>query len=557
MAKSHKVLIANSGSSAGHLHGRELCQESLQCEFQAGGEASLGNKRKNVGRSDTSQANFSSSTRGLGGLPPARSQRGTRRQLLRDLAADQRTAAAIFTSMTKDMAPEDRPAGRGVCLCGWTKQAARPGQDKPKIELHRAETNEGPRAFYRGLSRCKLRWVCPICTRQASEAARDSLNVALAASREAGHVPILITLTARHHVDMSLARFWSALSGAEKALKNLRRWKQMRDSEMVGFAKAVEATHGRHGWHPHFHLLLVMRAGSEAEALDQVAWLRDAWLSQLDRAGLDGTSDAARKRAFDAQGAAAAGAYVTKWGAAEELALSGTKSGRHGGRSPWQLLRDARTGNDEKTRERAAALWFEFVTVFQGVHQLRLSPGLKELVADHREDGEGEAEPPEAVPVVQFGDVDWEIGRWRRTLMREAAEDAPQDEARAAVLTVLMGDQSDSDLDKPDNAEDVELIERDEDQDGGRDDQDRDARGADLRGARDRRHSRRSCESAAAGAYQPPSPAADGGGLAVVAATVDLDGRPHGAGVLPASGGDPTRTVGPVFDRPAGAGIHH
>lgn len=398
-------------------------------------EAPLGSKRKNVG----SQGGGKSDPAQLA-KAEAEAKKKRTRQLMRELAADQRTAASIYRSMV----PEgQKAAGRGVCLCGWTKIAGK------TVELHRAENKDGVRAFYTGLGKCGLRWVCPICTRVASEKARETLNDALAAARNSGFVPVLITLTARHHVGMGLQDFWSRLSTAEKQLKDIQGWRRMkaRNGPMVGFAKAIEATHGRNGWHPHFHLLMVMRADSELEAIESVQWIREAWLEQLEGVGLDGRSPAARRRAFDAQGAAQAGSYVTKWGAAEELALSGAKAGRDGGRTPWQLLRDARTAEEEPDRRRAAALWWEFVQVFKGAHQVRLSPSLKALVADYRED-----HPPaededrlEAQPVFGFTDPEWEVGRWRRTMMREAVEDASADQARDAVLAALLSDRCDRD----------------------------------------------------------------------------------------------------------------
>ena len=402
---------------------------------RAKGGSPLGNKRKNIGSNVSAKDDPVQQARAK-----AAAQKKRTRQLLRELAADQRTAASIYRSMV----PEgEKAAGRGVCLCGWTKIA---GQ---KVELHRAEGEDGSHAFYKGLSKCGLRWVCPICTRAASEKARANLNDALAAAREAGFVPVLVTLTARHHKRMPLVDFWKRLSTAEQQLKDLQAWRRMngKKGRMVGFAKAVEATHGRHGWHPHFHLLMVMRANSEAEAIEEVQWIREAWLEQLEGVGLDGTSPAAVRRAFDVQGAAQAGSYVTKWGAAEELSLSGAKTGRGGGRTPWQLLRDARTAEAERDRRQAAALWWEFVQTFKGVHQLRLSPSLKALIAAHKEKQPpaDEDERPEAHPVFCFKDPDWEIGRWRRTMMREAAEDAPLDLVREAVLAVLLGDRRDQD----------------------------------------------------------------------------------------------------------------
>ena len=94
---------------------------------------------------------------------------------------------------------------------------------------------------------------------------------------------------------------------------------------LIGSVTATEVTGGgTHGWHPHFHTLMLIEATTEAEAIEFVERLRAPWLSCLRAFGLDGAG-----AAFDVQGAASAGNYVGKWGAAEELALGERK------RTPW------------------------------------------------------------------------------------------------------------------------------------------------------------------------------------------------------------------------------
>lgn len=88
------------------------------------------------------------------------------------------------------------------------------------------------------------------------------------------------------------------------------------------------------------------------------------------------------------------------------------------------------------------------------MHQIRLSPGLKALIAQHQAENpppdEEAEEKPDPATVITFGQAEWEIGRWRRLTMREAAEDAPREQARNAVLAVLMGEMTDRDLIEPD-----------------------------------------------------------------------------------------------------------
>jgi|TARA_R100000935_G_C2838829_1_gene169812 hypothetical protein len=397
-------------------------------------EAALGKKRQNVAASsDVGHEN--------------KAKRAKQRR--RERYADQRTAAAIYRSMVP---AGSKAAGRGVTLCGWTQIA------NDRVRLVRSES-EHPRAFYRGLQVCGLRWVCPCCTIRKSEESRADLNAALSVARQRNIIPVMLTLTARHTKEMSLRGFWSMLSSAEKAMKRTRRWKSLNARLVGGFAKAVEITHSnRNGWHPHFHLVMMTDADNETQAIDLVEQLRVEWLHQLDRVGLDGTSKAAKDRSFDVRGAQDAGDYITKWGAAEEMTLASSKVGKAKGRTPWELLRYARTGSTELDRMQAGARWWEFVQVMKGVHQLRQSAKFRLLVAAY-EPQENEPEEPEESTVFLFDDPEWTFGKYKRLAMKEAAEDCTIEDAYSAVLKVLLSGKTDRDLLDPDDYDPGDLLE--------------------------------------------------------------------------------------------------
>ena len=153
-------------------------------------------------------------------------------------------------------------------------------------------------------------------------------------------------------------------------MRQRREWRAIKD-QIVGTITATEVTHGAAaGWHTHFHEIAFIAAESEAEALALFAGVDRVWVACLRGLGLDGIEG----RAFQVQGASAAGEYVGKWGAAEELALQNKKKGRRAGRTPWQLLADSRED------WAAAGLWKEFAAAFKGTRQLVWSPGLREAV---------------------------------------------------------------------------------------------------------------------------------------------------------------------------------
>lgn len=252
------------------------------------------------------------------------------------------------------------------------------------VELVAQSRRNGDKtAILRGLVTCKSVWSCPVCSARISAQRKDELNRLLAWARGEGHAVVMLTLTARHGRATVLPDFLEAMKVAGRRLRQSRKWRSL---GLVGSVAAQEVTHGGNGWHVHGHWLLVLPCGADA-ALQAVEGLRAEWLRSLGKAGMTG-GDAA----FQVQSASAAGEYVGKFGAAEEVALGHVKKGRGGSRTPWQLLADARDGDAQ-----AAALFRDYSLSFKGRRQLVWSPRLKDRagindVADDELPGEVVAE---------------------------------------------------------------------------------------------------------------------------------------------------------------------
>lgn len=251
-------------------------------------------------------------------------------------------------------------AGKGrVGLCRWSVISKSAGVDVVTSRYSSGEV----RGHFEGVQTCGSVWLCPCCSARISEVRRGELNQLLAWARKTGHVVRMVTLTARHGRDDDLADLLERMKDAKRRWAQHRTYRTMK-AHIIGSVTATEVTGGGvNGWHPHFHMIIV-----GAPEID-LGGLHAAWLASLGAAGLDGAG-----AAFQVQDASAAGAYVAKWGAAEEMTMTGRKAGRKGGgRTPAQLLGASSDEGDAL----AGALWREFAQAFHGRRQLVWSRGLK------------------------------------------------------------------------------------------------------------------------------------------------------------------------------------
>ena len=349
----------------------------------------------------------------------------------------QRTAADILGG----------PGKSGVSCCSWALQFGR-----SSVGVMLKQYDESRRASFEGVQRCGSVWHCPVCAKVISARRRDEMNTALSVVRAAGGWPVLMTLTARHGRRDALADLLDRMKRAWRRMKQRRDWKRFKADYSGLTITATEVTHGRrHGWHPHFHIIVILTGvESEAASVALVEALRPAWMSAMAAEGLDGNG-----AAFDVRGAGAAGDYVAKWGAAEELSFGDAKAARKGNRTPLQLLDAAADGDAEARR-----LWAVYAAAFKGRNQLVWSPGLK-AACGLGEVGDGEAaedeladEPQEAF---RIDGEEWRHrGRYRRghiltaterggaeagkAALRADAEDIPRTQPRTAPAEVIEDD---------------------------------------------------------------------------------------------------------------------
>jgi hypothetical protein len=212
-------------------------------------------------------------------------------------------------------------------------------------------------------------------------------------------------------------------------------WKFWKTSlGIVGTVRATELTHGKSGWHPHLHILLLSTAPS-AQVEAARAWISEKWRAcVVSVLGREHEPD-------DVHGCqitlAHSTEYLAKMGL--EVAYSASKRSTGTSRSPWQILADAAAGD-----ARSAELWRDYVSATKGRRQLEWSRGLKrrfgiEDVSD--EDTAMRAARDESTEVVlELSKSEWNALRRANGVLRilELAEAGATPEAlRAAFLRAI------------------------------------------------------------------------------------------------------------------------
>lgn len=256
-----------------------------------------------------------------------------------------------------------------------------PGYGLADIDLCKGHTHA--KAFYQGLMACGGVWTCPVCAAKVSERRRQELKDAIQAADALKMNVHFVTLTVPHGVSDDIKVMNDLLSQALKRLSNGKYSvkNQLRaiapESEIHGYIRAFEVTHGQNGFHPHFHILVFTDRGVTANAVGYVyrnAWIRACKLSCLPAPSLE--------HGVTVQDGLFAAQYASKWGLEDEMTKANAKQSKGKGLSPWGLLRAVLDGDDPMyPPQRASALFQVYAAAFAGRRQLYWSNGLRQLLA--------------------------------------------------------------------------------------------------------------------------------------------------------------------------------
>jgi hypothetical protein len=401
---------------------------------EAASEASLGNLRNS--RAAGADGEGVNPGKDKGKPDPEKGAKTTREEREFDRFELQRTSAALLPDMR-------------VAHCIWTATGH-------FVDL----IKRGADARFGGVQTCGSWSSCPVCSARIAEVRRQELRLLEEWAGSQGLRLVMMTLTARHR-RRALRSMVDRLAKARNRMHGRKVYQRLRAGPIVGTVAVREVTHGqKHGWHPHYHVLYLVQADTDEEALALLEPLRNQWLDCLRKEGLTGTTD----RAFHLQSGDAVSAYLSKhgrdegdrvraeekrsgWGISEEMTQSRFKRGRGKGedqsRSPAQILRDASSGDTA-----SGTLWQEYCRVMYRRPQMVWSDGLKDLVGlrelEDEEVAEGEEFTEEEDQLLHtFDRSSWRYWRRYRAQLLAAARKGPE----AVEELLRQGPQEDQDPD--------------------------------------------------------------------------------------------------------------
>lgn len=261
----------------------------------------------------------------------------------------------------------------------WAERTQRPRQSRcgrvrvapdAKLCVRDAWDREGEAlrrsASWGGVETCASCWSCPVCAVRVRSDRSRAVAMLDTWARSEGWQVSMLTLTVRHAMGDDLERVRRQLAQAWARVQRRTLWSRVLGAGAV-FIRALEVTHGRHGWHPHYHVLVVSPSALKTVerepqgerdpshhvtlAADMSEQWRDAIYLELGSKYVPSSEHAVDWRVIGA------GEYVAKLDLAIGLELTdaaGAKRAKGGGRKPSEILRDAHAHAEHEAAARAA-----------------------------------------------------------------------------------------------------------------------------------------------------------------------------------------------------------
>lgn len=239
------------------------------------------------------------------------------------------------------------------------------------------------RVGFAGLMRCGNVWSCPLCCAKVMGIREKQIRALFDGVLGADGSALMVTFTAAHTADDSLADLLAKFKRAQQSMSRSREYRRLIEAR-AGAVVATEIMYGRSGWHPHQHhaWFYLFSPGPDVERLARDLYV--LWAHHAGRQGLKVLRQwRGRNVGVDVREAWGASEYLTKfdrerdWGLDAELTAGRLKGNSGGSVTAWGLLETAICrGNASK----AWALFVEYMRATKGKASVSLKAA-KDLCA--------------------------------------------------------------------------------------------------------------------------------------------------------------------------------
>ena len=243
-------------------------------------------------------------------------------------------------------------------------------------------------SFLHGVVHCGRPWACPVCAYRIARRRGEELLEIIKRHRKPGGDVLMMTGTMPHDCPDPLKLTMGVIGKSWTRCVSGRAWMEIKkELGIQGWCRALEVTHGAHGWHPHLHILLFLDQPLPRALRDVLeAYFQKHWAGAVEAAGYRRPSREHGVRLSDGKGAAEYVTKMTKQGLAQEIGRPDTKKGRAGGRSILQIIEDYRRHHLECDR----LLIVEWLDATHGTKQLTWSRGFRKQLAQRYQVAEQE-----------------------------------------------------------------------------------------------------------------------------------------------------------------------
>jgi len=147
---------------------------------------------------------------------------------------------------------------------------------------------------FTGLQCCGNVHGCPMCSSRISMQREEEVRKTIKWAKSQGYLVAMLTLTHPHSKFDMLRSQLDALLGYKDgkskkrvngAMYHFGNSKAFRGLNLVGYIRKFETTHGENGWHPHFHIVLILDPET-CGVIDEYK-LYKAWSKACVKAGLE------------------------------------------------------------------------------------------------------------------------------------------------------------------------------------------------------------------------------------------------------------------------------